>query len=146
MPRRTCKLIATFKCSSRSFPSPRPRIPNETRRGPFLSRSGIVSFRTAPRRSVGKLGRWWPSFATDFLLIGRRETTSVSSLLIRSSTDSSGEIIISFGNPGDSFVLTSSHSLQNLFRQIYIFKIYFYASKKCFSFFFVRKYFIFKTV
>lgn len=48
-----------------------------------------------PRRSVGKLGRWWPSFATDFLLIGRRETTSVSSLLIRSSTDSSGEIIIS---------------------------------------------------
>lgn len=48
-----------------------------------------------PRRSVGKLGRWWPSFATDFLLIRRRETTSVSSLLIRSSTDSSGEIIIS---------------------------------------------------
>lgn len=52
-----------------------------------------------PRRSVGKLGRWWPSFVTDFLLIGRRETTSVSSLLIRSSTDSSGEIISS-RNPG----------------------------------------------
>lgn len=95
-----------------------------------------------PRRSVGKLGRWWPSFVTDFLLIGRRETTSVSSLLIRSSTDSSGEIISS-RNPG---IFSLPPTLCN-FISPNILKHYYSVSKQCFffsSFFLaVRKYFNF---
>lgn len=93
-----------------------------------------------PRRSVGKLGRWWPSFVTDFLLIGRRETTSVSSLLIRSSTDSSGEIISS------KDFLAPSHSLQLCFAK-YFWNIIIQFQSNVFLFFsfffFVRKYFNF---
>lgn len=100
-----------------------------------------------PRRSVGKLGRWWPSFVTDFLLIGRRETTSVSSLLIRNSPNQERPIrLVKSSHPGIQGFSRSLPLFATLFRQIFL-KHYYSVSKQCFffsSFFFsVRKYFNF---